>query len=157
MGSSLRAALATLALVLATSSCGGSASPSPSALSLPDDFPLGSWTVTITADDLGAGGVTEAGLINENAGVFTKTYSADGSWTVAQETDVPIRWPVFRGTYRITGPNELEELTQFPEEYAGDVVRFVWARDGGNVRFDVVDSPDPILPIITEAHSWQPA
>jgi hypothetical protein len=157
MGRAPRLGFATLALAALAAACGGVASASPTGFPVPDDFPLGSWTVTITAEDLRAAGITDAGLINENAGVFTKTYNADGTWTVAQETDAPIRWPVFSGTYRVTGPNEFEELTRFPEDYAGDVVRFTWTRDGENVRFSVVNSPDPILPILTEAHPWQPA
>jgi len=157
MASRSGAFIAALVLVI-VQACGGlGGTMSPTALPLPDGFPLGAWTVTITEEDLRDAGITDPGLLAENAGVFTKTYAGDGTWTVAQETDAPIRWPVFRGTYRSSGLNEIEEVTTFPEDYAGDVVRFTWAREGANVRFTVVDPPDPILPILTETHPWQPA
>jgi len=151
-------ALVAAMLLAIVQACGGSAGTmSPTVPPLPEDFPLGAWTVTITEDDLRDAGITDPGMLAENTGVFTKTYAADGTWTVAQETDAPIRWPVFRGTYQAIAPNEIEEVTSFPEDYAGDVVRFRWAREGQNVRFTVVDPPDPILPILTETHPWQPA
>ena len=150
--------LVGLLLLGAVAGCGVlGGSSAPTMLPLPEDFPLGAWTVTLTEDDLRAAGITDPGGVAENAGVFTKTYTADGTWTVAQETDAPIRWPVFRGTFRVIGSNEIEEVTQFPEDYAGEVIRFRWAREDVNVRFTVVDSPDPMLSILTETHPWQPA
>lgn len=157
MASRVRGVVAAL-LFAVLAGCGAvGGSTSPTVPPLPQDFPLGSWTVTITEQDLRDAGITDPGMLAENTGVFTKTYATDGTWTVAQETDAPIRWPVFRGTYQATGPNQIEEETTFPEDYAGDVVRFTWARDGANVRFMVVDPPDPVLPILTETHPWQPA
>ena len=64
---------------------------------------------------------------------------------------------MFRGTFRSTGQNETEEVTTFPADYAGDVVRFTWQREGVALRIRVVNPPDPILRIVTEAHAWQPA
>ena len=124
--------------------------------SLPADFPLGTWRVTITEADLRAGGLTETGLLAENAGTFTKTFAPDGTWTIVQDSPVALRHPIFRGTYRATGPNEIEETTTFPPEYAGDVVGFTWAREGTGVRFRVVNPPDPILPVVIETHPWLP-
>jgi len=144
-------------VVLAACSIDAGATPAATSPTLPADFPLGSWTVTFTEQDLRAVGITEVGLLKENAGTFTRTYGADGTWTIAQVTPEPIRWPVFRGTFRSTGPNEIEETTTFPEEYAGDVVRFTWHREGAALRIQVLNPPDPILPILTETHAWQPA
>ena len=140
---------------------GATASPPPATTAaqgtgLPAGFPLGSWTITITEQDLRDGGITDAAGLLENTGTFTKTYAPDGTWTVVQDTSAPVRSPVFRGTYRASGPNEIEETTTFPTDFAGEVVRFTWQPEGTGVRFGVVNPPDPILPILTESHAWQP-
>lgn len=154
--------LVLVAVIVAA--CGGavtaSAPSAPSSApgsSLADHALLGSWKVTITEQDLRDAGITDPGLIAENVGTSTKTYSADGTWVAAVVTPQPVRWPVFRGTWRVSGPAEVEETTTFPEDYAGDVVRFTWQAEGAGIRFDVVNPPDPILPILTETHVWQPA
>jgi hypothetical protein len=139
--------------------CGGQATasgPPPSGSSLPAGFPLGSWTTTITEADLRAAGMTGAGELTENSGVFTMTLAPDGTWTTAQETDAPIRWPVFRGTYVATGPDTFRQQTTFPADYAGDVVDFSWRVESGNLVMEVPDPPDEVLPIIIEAHPWEP-
>lgn len=126
------------------------------AASLPPGFPIGSWSTTITEADLRAGGITEAPAIRENAGTFVRTYAPDGTWTIVQTSTEQLAMPVFRGTWRATGPNEIEETTTFPPEYAGDVVRFTWAREGPNLVLRVPNPPDPFLPIHTESHPWTP-
>ena len=142
--------------VLAGCSTGATSTPTATGVDLPAGFPLGTWTVTMTEQDLRDAGITEPGLLAENTGLFTRTYAADGSWTIAQQTTQPIRWPVFRGTFRATGPNEIEETTVFPTEYAGDVVKITWQREGSAIRLKVLNPPDPILPILTETRAWQP-
>jgi hypothetical protein len=124
---------------------------------LPAGFPHGSWTTTITEADLRAGGVTGAGELSENAGTFTMTLDAGGTWTVTQDTDVPIRWPVFRGTYAVTGPSSFQQRTDFPPDFAGDLVDFEWRVDNGTLVLEVPNPPDALLPIVTETHPWQPA
>jgi len=158
-----RGLLGSIALVLVVG-CSAGASPAaspvpsnaPSAAAVPDGFPIGTWVVTITEADLRAAGITEPAGIRENSGTFTRTYAADGTWTVVQSSSEPVAMPVFRGTWRASGPNELEETTTFPPEYAGDAVRFTWAREGANLVLRVVNPPDPILPVVTEAHPWAP-
>ena len=124
--------------------------------SLPEGFPLGSWTTTITEEDLRAAGMTDDGLIAENTGVFVTTYSGDGTWSTAQTTDVPIKWPLFQGTYTVAGDGLIDQTTTFPPEYAGDVVRFTWRIEDGALILGVPEPPDPVLPIMTETHPWQP-
>jgi hypothetical protein len=126
-----------------------------SGISLPPGFPLGTWVVTISEADLRAAGLTNAGEIAENTGLFTRTMGADGRWTVVQTAPTPIRWPVFQGTFRTTGDHAWEETTTFPPEYAGDVVTMRWSLDGDLLQLAVENPPDAILPIITEAHPWQ--
>lgn len=153
-----------VALLLAATGCGNPPAASPgvpsapfgTAIALPADFPLGSWAMTVTEQDLRQAGIDHPGLLAENIGTYTKTYVADGTWTVVAETPVPVRWPVFRGTFRMTSAGEIEETTIFPSEYAGEVIRFTWQREGSAVLFRVLDPPDQILPVLTESHPWQP-
>jgi hypothetical protein len=130
---------------------GGGASP------LPEGFPLGSWVTTITEADLRAAGLTAPGELTENAGTFTMSLGADGAWTVSQVADVPIRWPVFRGTYTATGTDGFRQVTEFPADFAGDVVDYGWRMEDGALRLQVRTPPDQILPIIMETHPWAPA
>lgn len=128
-----------------------SAAGSPSAAA-----PLGTWSMTMTAADMEAAGYTDAGLIGENTGTFTLTVADDGTWSIAQATSVPIRWPVFRGTYAATGPGEIEMLTEFPTDYAGDLVTVAWSLDAGNLRLRLVSPQDPLLKVNLETHPWAP-
>jgi hypothetical protein len=134
-------------------------------ITLPEGFPVGTWTTTITAEDLAALddaalanlGMSRDNLVRENAGVFTLTLGADGSWSVLQKTDVPVRWPIFKGTYSPVGADAFDQLTSFPPDFAGDVVRFGWRTADGKLLLTVSDPPDPILPIVIGAHPWSPA
>jgi hypothetical protein len=128
-----------------------------STVGLPDGFPIGSWTTTLTEADLLAGGITDQGALVENAGVFTTTFDADGTWTTTQDTDAAIKWPVFRGTWTATGADRFSQRTDFPGDFAGDVVDFTWKVEGGDLLLKVVNPPDPILPIVVETHPWKPA
>jgi hypothetical protein len=167
---SMCAVVAAAAIVAACSTTPGSptavpageappavATDSPSVAAIPDGFPLGAWTTTITVDDLKAAGVTNEGELNENSGVFTLTMAEDGTWTTAQVTDAPIRWPVFEGSWTATGPDGFSQVTTFPTDFAGDVVDFTWKIEDGALILKVVTPPDHILPIIMETHPWQPA
>lgn len=134
----------------------GAASTSSSA-AIPEGFPIGAWTTTLTEADLRAGGITQEGELTENTGVFTMTLAADGTWTAAQETDAPVRWPVFRGTWTATGPDSFNQLTEFPADFAGDSVDFTWRIEDGGLLLKVVNPPDRVLPVIMETHPWTPA
>ena len=150
--------LAAVAIGACTATPAGSASAvvagSPAA-SLPADFPLGTWTSTITAEDLRTGGITAAAGIQENSGLITLAMKADGTWTQTQQSSDPLRRPVFQGTWRATGPDTFEQTTTFPSDYAGDVVKFGWKLEDGALRLTVLTPPDEILPVIMEAHPWQ--
>lgn len=131
-------------------------SAAAAAVPIPADFPLGSWTSIITKDDLRAGGVTEAGLLQENAGTFTQTFNSDGTWIGAQVSTEVVNLPVFRGTFRVTGDHRFEQTTTFPPEYAVEVVGFTWQLVNGALIMGVPNPPDPMLKVVTEAHPWQP-
>lgn len=142
--------------VPANGAASGGASGAPSTAVVPVGFPLGAWKATISEDDLRAGGVTKEGELGENTGEFTMTLDEDGTWTTAQVTDAPTRWPVFEGTWTATGPDGFSQLTTFPTDFAGDVVNFTWKIEDGSLILKVVNPPDHILPIIMESHPWQP-
>ena len=147
---------------IATAPVGGSPIASPTGptgsagAAFPDGFPLGVWSVTITEDDLRAGGITGSGELTENTGVFTMTLGGDGTWTTAQVTDALIRWPVFRGSLSATGPDTFTQVTTFPPDYAGDSVDFRWRLDDGDLVLEVLDPPDHVLPALMETHPWEP-
>ena len=144
---------------------GGAASPAPSGLpavsapvssaaSIPSAI-VGSWTTTITADDLRAAGLTDEGALAENTGTFTLTLGGDGTWETSQEASVPVKWPVFRGSMEATGTDSFRQTTTFPTDFAGDVVDFTWSIKDGGLLIKVVNPPDPVLPVVMETHPWQ--
>jgi hypothetical protein len=149
----------------AAASAPAAASPGGSAVALPAGFPVGTWTTTITAEDLEAVGddflttigMSRTNLVNENSGTFTTTFGADGTWSTVQDTDKPVKWPVFRGTISPVGDDAFDQVTSFPPDFAGDVVRFTWRTADGKLHLTVPDPPDPILPVVMEAHPWSPA
>ena len=141
------------------------ASPNGSALALPSGFPIGTWTTTISGsrtwpevsdESLAEIGMSRDNLVKENTGVFTTTISADGTWSTVQDTDTEIKWPVFRGTFTPVGDDAFDQATTFPPDFAGDVVRFTWRIDAGQLHLAVPDPPDPVLGVVTEAHPWSP-
>ncbi len=156
------AILALASVGCATAPGATSAGTAPSApatgspIALPADFPIGTWVVTITEQDLRDAGITDPQLLRENTGTFTKTYAADGTFTVVQEAPTPIRWPVFRGTYTPVGADGTEERTTFPSEYVGEVLHYTWKHEGDGIRFTVLDAQDVVLPFTTGAHVWVP-
>jgi hypothetical protein len=169
-------AIVMTAALVAACSTGGSApsaagsaaaaeSPGGSAVALPTGFPVGAWTTTITAEDLEAIGddilanigMSRKDLVKENSGTFTTTFGADGTWSTVQDTDQPVKWPVFRGTFTPVGDDAFDQATSFPPDFAGDVVRFTWRTADGKLHLTVPDPPDPVLPVITESHPWSPA
>ena len=161
-----RFVLGAMAVAIAATALGcgvpgsGSASPSPDpsgGSSLISPELAGSWTVTITPDDLAAAGLSDGGLVGENTGTFTMMLNTDGTWSTTQATDVPVRWPVFRGTLSTTGPDSFRQTTTFPADYAGDVVDFTWVLEDGALALKVTNPPDEILPILIETHRWQRA
>jgi hypothetical protein len=165
-----RIAVVLLTALIAGCSAAGSpgASPPPStapSVTIPAGFPVGTWSTIINADDLEAIsdedlatiGMSRADLVKENSGTFTTTFGADGTWSTVQETDEPVKWPIFRGTYTPTGDDSFDQATTFPPDFAGDVVGFTWRIEDGKLVLQVVNPPDPVLPAITEAHAWSPA
>lgn len=156
--------IAIVALVAACAQpAAGTGAPAGSGRSpagAPAGFPLiGTWTSTITAADLEAAGITDPGAIQENAGRFTWTFEADGTWRQAQVslTDTPILNPVFSGMFAVDD-GVLVVTTTFPEQYRDAGLHYTWQITGvGAVSFRLQDPPDPMLPVIVEAHPWQPA
>ena len=121
------------------------------------DVPIGTWSMTITEEDLRAGGFTEQGAFAENTGTFTFTIAPDGTWTITQAASQPVRWPVFRGTYNVTGADTIEMLTAFPADYAGDLVAVELTETSDGLAIKLLSPPDPLLRVQLESHVWAPS
>jgi hypothetical protein len=121
------------------------------------EAPLGVWTMALTADDLAAGGFTDMGAVAENTGTFTFTVAPGGTWTMAQVASQPVRWPVFRGTYVANASGTIQMRTDFPADYAGDVVTVNWTREADGLHLRLVSPDDPLLRLQLEAHPWAPS
>jgi hypothetical protein len=153
------AAIAASALLVVTGCAPGSGGSSTGATSGPApsgaEALVGSWQTTITKDDLRGGGITEAGLLNENSGIFTWTFRADGVWTNAQmsQDGSAIDAPVFRGTYWIEG-DTLVAVTEFPSQYRDAGLHYHWHVTGQQLVVDLLDPPDPTAALIAELHPW---
>jgi hypothetical protein len=153
-----RAILVAVVLTCVAGCTGPAGSPSgdaasgspPSAL----NAPIGTWTTTVTEDELRAAGLTNPGEVTENAGTFTTTFSPQGTWTTSQVSDAPVRWPVFQGTYRAVPGDVLELITTFPTDYAGDVVGVRWRLEGDKLHFELQYPDDEILRLNLEIHPW---
>jgi hypothetical protein len=119
---------------------------------------VGAWTVDVTRADLAAGGIADPNAQNENSGRFVWTFAADGTWTQVQQSldGAPVNNPVFQGTFTVDG-DQLVMTTQFPEEYRDDGLHYTWVVEGEEARFDLLDPPDPMLPLIVETHPWKRA
>lgn len=133
--------------------------PAATRSSIPLNFPLlGSWVTTITRSDLEAAGVVDPGVLNENAGRFTWTFDADGTWRSVQVSldDAPVLTPVFSGTFVVVA-DAMVVTTTFPEQYRDDGLRYTWSTNAdGSVALDLTNPPDPVLEAIVETHAWQP-
>jgi len=124
----------------------------------PPAFPVGSYTTTITPDDLRAGGVTEEDLLTENSGMFVLTYEPNGRWTMVQTSldGSPIHDPVFRGRYLVNGDrirHDVEFPARFVAEGAYDEV--TWRLEGDSLHLELVAAGDEIVRVIYAAHPWR--
>ena len=162
---SATAAATLIALAFVLGGCGplaaGVASPTAQGTPLASGVaaPLvGAWVTEVTRDDLRAGGITAEGMLDENSGKFTTTYSADGTWRSIQESldGAPVSLPVFEGTWETSG-DKLIQVTMSPEQFVGERVEFTWRIEDGLLHLDVANPPDEILPIVIGAHPWTPA
>lgn len=151
--SSFGRAVVGLAIAVLASACGSpAASQSPV---LPANFPLGTWTNYVTEEDLRAAGYTDPATITENVGSGTLTLSPDSTWTIAVESDQPMRWPVFRGTYTVTSSNTFRMLTAFPPDLAGEIVDLEWSQHSDGLHLRTIDPYTPILRVQYETRPWQ--
>jgi len=151
-----------LVATLALAGCGGQAPSTPGAsaaaatgATLTGHPLVGAWITEVTKQDLEAGGITDPAARNENSGRFTWTYGADGNWAQVQESldGSPISNPVFRGTFTVDG-NTLVMTTLFPTEYRDSGLHYTWSIAGDSLTLDLLDPPDPILPLVVESHPW---
>lgn len=158
-----RLRLGGLLLVVATAGCatGGTGSPGAATSGATAGSPgpgqalHGTWTTSITKEELAAAGVADPGLQIENSGRFLWTFGSDGTWTAVQQSiaGAPLNTPVFRGTYLVDGAS-LAMTTAFPEQYRDEGLHYTWVIEGADLKLDLLDPPDPMLPVIVETHPW---
>ena len=156
--------LAMLTVVAATIGCGGGvASPAPASATAtaaalvtpPPGFPTGTFTKDISTEDYAAAGVTDPAVGN-NVGRFTLTLGPDGRWTTVLDSGGATQVnPVFRGTYRVEGP-DLAFTTEFPPEYAGAVAHYAWRVDDAGLWTTIMSSPDPLELLLAKAIDAEP-
>jgi hypothetical protein len=154
-----------VAAALALAACGGGAASTPgtsaatanttTGATLAGNPLVGAWTTAVTKQDLEGGGITDPAARNENSGRFTWTFGPDGTWTAVQESldGSPINNPIFRGTFTVDG-SSLVMTTVFPAEYRDEGLHYTWSIAGDALTLDVLDPPDPILPLVVESHPW---
>jgi hypothetical protein len=155
-GALTRLAVATLIAALVVAACGASGGGPSGSRGAQVESPLvGTWQMTVSRDDLQGAGISDPGLLNENAGRFTRTFRADGTWTSAQESldGSPIHNPAWRGTYTIEG-DEMRVQIEFPTEYQG-MERYRWTIQESELRLTMLEpTDDPIARLGAEAHPW---
>lgn len=149
--------LVGLLLVGCSSLVGG---PSGSqAATPPAGFPVGSWTTSITREDLRAGGM-EGELVDQNEGDFVLTFRPDGSFEQVQTSTIGVTLgePVFRGHYVVTG-DQVRLNPEFPAHYAQEGVYDVvnWELEGDALNLILASQGDPIQAVVYGAHPWRRA
>ena len=114
----------------------------------------GLYEVTITQDELIAGGVTDPALVAEYAGLYYWTFD-DGRWIYDQTTELPLANPGGVGDFTIEG-------TRYTHYWGDDPTQITTATlavlEDGSLKFsDIVDS-DPSLQAVSEVtfglHPW---
>jgi hypothetical protein len=61
--------------------------------------------------------------------------------------------PAFSGYYTVDD-DVMVAVTEFPEQYRDDGLRYEFEVSGDMATFDVLNPPDPMLPVIVESHPW---
>jgi hypothetical protein len=149
----LLAPLAFLTAAITACTASPTASPSPSALAgLPAEV-IGTWTTTITKDDLRSKGFTDEHVLDENSGRLTWTFAADGTWTFVQASldNSPVFNPIAKGTWT-GGPGTMTVTQTFPTQFADQGVHWTWRVEDGKLVLHVLDPPDPMYPMGPELH-----
>ncbi len=124
--------------------------PPPSAGSGPATIPNGVYVVTMTADDLRAGGLV--GPKFDHALTETTRFK-DGYWSQVETPPYPGQGP-WAGPYVVDGDQvTLSYLEPTVNDSPPDVLR--WSYFDGILRFEVVDVSDPAARVMYAAHPWR--
>jgi hypothetical protein len=114
----------------------------------------GLYTVTITEEELIAGGVTDPAVLAEYAGRYNWKFS-DGRWTYDQTSDKPLANPRSAGDYTLEGTHYTHYWGNKPDEITTATVTIL---DDRSLQFtDIVDG-DPQQQAASEVtfglHPW---
>lgn len=114
----------------------------------------GLYQVTITEDELAAGGVTDESLIAEYAGLYYWTFE-NGRWIYDQTSERPLENPGGVGEYSIDGTRYTHYWGDKPTEITTATITIL--ADGSLQFTDIVDG-DPALQQVSEVtfglHPW---
>jgi len=167
MGAKSAASGLLVVLVLSLTACTAVLAPSPAPV--PTLIPTGSptstvtndessidglYTVTITREELLAGGVTDPAVVTEYAGLYYWTFS-DGRWTYDQTSDKPLANPGGVGDYTLEGTQYTHYWGDKPDEITTATVTIL---DDRSLRFtDIVDGDrqqQAISEVTFGLHQW---
>ncbi len=129
--------------------------PAPTVTVSQDESSInGLYTVTITAEELLAGGVTDSAVVTEYAGLYYWSFE-DGRWTYDQSSDTPLANPGGVGDYTLEGTQYTHYWGDQPEEITTATITIL---DDKSLQFtDIVDG-DPELQAVSEVtfglHPW---
>ncbi|HKG49296.1 MAG TPA: TRAP transporter substrate-binding protein DctP [Actinomycetales bacterium] len=132
--------------------CGEAAPVTPSPRASVSAGLDGVYRIEITDADLRAGGVTSAGDLLENHGIYTWRLR-DGTWHWDQRGPNPISRPADDGTYTVEG----QRVTfLFPVAGGPPPTTFTWDIDArGDLRLAPGGDVDPVVAVLMTAHPWR--
>lgn len=152
---SARSTVGTLVVVLTVSLAGCSVVVEPTVAPTPVvESPVsidvsdlnGLYEVTITEDELVAGGVTDPALVAEYAGLYYWTFE-DGRWIYDQTSEKPLANPGGVGDFTIEG----NTYTHYWGDDATEITTATIAiLDNGSVQFTNIVDGDPELQAVSE-------
>ena len=117
------------------------------------DFPLGTYTTTLTRDDVKNAGFPSEHDMDENAGFFTLDVNDDGTWRFVQTSNVPLENPVFQGTFAVDGDQIAFRVIE-PLEFNTEVDTVTWKLIGKTMLFTWVGPDQGLSTLIWTKHPW---
>ena len=155
----MRALAAVLILAVGLSGCAvvvaPTSEPNPEPTVVDDASVLnGLYEVTITADELAAGGVDDPALIAEYAGLYYWEFE-DGQWNYDQTSDLPLENPGGVGDYTLEGSDYTHYWGDKPTDITTATVTVL---PDGSLQFTEIVDGDPSLQQVSDVtfglHPW---
>jgi hypothetical protein len=114
----------------------------------------GLYEVTITEDELIAGGVTDPAVLAEQAGTYYWTFD-DGTWAYEQQSEQPLEVPGAIGSYAIDGSDYTHYWSDDESVFTTATIAVL---PDGSLRFtDIVDGDaafQEVSEVLFGLHDW---